>query len=130
MMSALERYVHAWLQKAENDLQSAQRLLEIEPLILDTACFHCQQATEKYLKAFLVYHDIEVEKTHDVIFLLKECSMIDAVFSTIDPININIFAVHARYPDDSIVPTPTEAKRYYQLALQVKTLVTERIILP
>jgi HEPN domain-containing protein len=52
MTPALMAYVESWIYKAEHDLISAQRLLEIEPMILDNACFHCQQAMEKLLKAF------------------------------------------------------------------------------
>ncbi len=37
MTGALEEYINAWLLKAEHDILSAQRLLEIEPMILDTA---------------------------------------------------------------------------------------------
>ena len=44
MNQGLKTYINEWLQKALNDLMSAERLLEIEPTILDTACFHCQQA--------------------------------------------------------------------------------------
>jgi HEPN domain-containing protein len=33
---------------------------------LDTAVYHCQQAVEKALKAFLTYHDTEFEKTHGI----------------------------------------------------------------
>ncbi|MFI5139251.1 MAG: HEPN domain-containing protein [Sphingobacteriales bacterium] len=47
MTPALKAYVESWLNKAEHDLITAQRLLEIEPIILDNACFHCQQAAEK-----------------------------------------------------------------------------------
>ena len=47
MTPALRAYIESWLVKASNDLMSAQRLLEIEPVILDNACFHCQQAIEK-----------------------------------------------------------------------------------
>jgi HEPN domain-containing protein len=36
-------------------------------------CFHAQQAAEKYLKAFLVSHGIEAEKTHDLERLLETC---------------------------------------------------------
>ena len=55
MTPDFKEYINSWLQKAENDILSAQRLLEIEPMILDNACFHCQQAAEKSLKAFLHY---------------------------------------------------------------------------
>lgn len=128
MTPALETYVRAWLEKAEHDIISAQRLLEIEPMILDNACFHCQQASEKFLKGFLAYHSKDIEKTHDIIFLLSQCSNIDAVFSTVDPLNINAYAVQGRYPDENLTPSPQEAKIFYQLALHIKILVTERIV--
>ena len=44
-----------WLRKARNDLVSARILLAHGDPVTDTACFHCQQAVEKTLKAFLVY---------------------------------------------------------------------------
>jgi HEPN domain-containing protein len=59
MTNALKRFITSWLIKAENDLASAQRLIEIQPSILDTACFHCQQAVEKNLKAFLIANGID-----------------------------------------------------------------------
>ena len=95
MMSEKEAYVREWLDKAEHDLISA-RLLEIEPMVLDNVCFHCQQAVEKYLKAFLAYYSCTIEKTHNVVFLLAECSDIDAVFATVDPHNINAYAIQGR----------------------------------
>mgnify|MGYP000307964815 CR=1 FL=1 len=42
-----------------------------------TICFHAQQAVEKYLKAFLILHDIDFPRTHDVDYLLLECRKID-----------------------------------------------------
>lgn len=130
MTPALKEYIEAWLLKAEHDIISAQRLLEIEPVILDNACFHCQQAIEKALKAFLFYHGKDIERTHDVIFLLDVCSCFDPIFSEVDPLNINAYAVHGRYPDASLMPEPGEAKEFYTLALQVNNLVRERIIFP
>ncbi len=43
-----------------------------------TICFHAQQAVEKYLKAFLAFHDIDFPRTHDVDYLLMECQKIDS----------------------------------------------------
>ena len=78
----------------------------------------------------LVYNGRDIERTHNIIFLLSECADFDPIFATIDPLNINAYAVQGRYPDSNLTPTSAEAKNYYQLALQVKTLVTERIIFP
>jgi HEPN domain len=36
---------------------------------LDTAVYHCQQAAEKALKAFLTARDIAFEKTHNLVAL-------------------------------------------------------------
>ena len=128
MTPALKTYIESWLNKAEHDLLSAQRLLEIEPMILDNACFHCQQAIEKCLKAFLVYHGRDIERTHNIIFLLSECANFDPVFAAVDPMNINAYAVQGRYPDSNLTPTKGEAQSYYQLAIQVRDLVGERIV--
>lgn len=128
MTPALKVYIEGWLLKAEHDIISAQRLLEIEPMILDNCCFHCQQAIEKSLKAFLCYQGRDVERTHNIIFLLSECANFDPVFNTVDPLNINAYAVQGRYPDLSLMPDAEEAKGFYDLAIQVNKMVRERII--
>ena len=42
--------------------------------------FHCQQAAEKYLKAFLVKKQIEFTKTHNIMSLLNLCASDDNSF--------------------------------------------------
>lgn len=127
MTPEMKDYIDAWLQRANNDLLSAQRLLEIEPAILDTCCFHCQQSIEKDLKAYLIFKGIDVERTHNIVFLLNECASFDPIFSTIDCMNINIYAVQSRYPDISDLPEFSEANYYYELASRIKKMVVERI---
>ena len=127
MTQDLKKYVNAWVQKAENDLLTAQRLIEIDPIILDNACFNCQQAMEKFLKAFLAFRSRDIKKTHNVDFLLEECSMLDNDFKGIDVKNIEDYAVKGRYPDDSIMPAIEEAKEYFQIAHEIKELVLKKI---
>ncbi len=128
MTPALKAYIEGWLKKAEHDIISAQRLLEIEPMILDSACFHCQQAIEKCPKSFLVFHGQEIERTHNIIFLLSECSNYDPIFTDIDPGNINEYAVQGRYPDSNLMPSTEEAKAFLELALRIKAFVVERLV--
>ena len=45
----------SWLRKASSDLRYAGIDLAAEPAAPEDAVFHCQQAVEKALKAFLVY---------------------------------------------------------------------------
>jgi len=75
----------------------------------------------------LVYHSVEIKKTHDIIFLLSKCSNFDFIFSTIDPLNINAFAIRARYPNFNM-PEVEEARALYQLAIHVNRIVKEKIV--
>jgi HEPN domain-containing protein len=56
----------SWLRKASNDLRYAGIDLAANPPAPEDAVFHCQQAVEKALKAFLVWHDVPFVKTHDL----------------------------------------------------------------
>ena len=127
MNEALKEYIESWFEKGNNDLLTAQRLIEIEPMILDNACFHCQQAIEKYLKAYLIYNTTEIERTHNINYLLIECAKHDSAFNEIDVKDISAFAVSIRYPDTVVMPDISEVKEYYQMALTVKKIVTDRV---
>ena len=50
---------NAWLRKAESDLLSADNNLSAAQIPFDVVCYHCQQATEKHLKALLVFLDVQ-----------------------------------------------------------------------
>ena len=106
---------------------AAKILIEASPIILDIACFHCQQSIEKYLKTFLIYHNHEFEYTHNLDYLSNECAEFDNDFKDLDMKNINIYAVRARYPHDFFAPELSEVKDYYQIALTVKALVLKKI---
>ena len=61
-----------WLRVAEKDWKRAsQRLTEGD---VEDAAFRLQQALEKYLKAFLLAHGWELQKTHETTKLLLEAS--------------------------------------------------------
>lgn len=52
-------------------------------LLLITLCFHCQQTVEKFLKAFLIFHNIEFEKVHTLEYLkylIMLCMNVDTEF--------------------------------------------------
>ncbi|MBI4659108.1 MAG: HEPN domain-containing protein [Verrucomicrobia bacterium] len=56
----------AWMVKAWRDLETARRAAAGQPPFYDVAVYHCQQAAEKAVKAFLVHHGKPYEKTHDI----------------------------------------------------------------
>jgi HEPN domain-containing protein len=121
--------VNKWIKKAENDLLTAERELSFEDPITQTICFHCQQAAEKYLKAFLVHHQIYFSKTHKIMELLELCTSVDSSFrdelQSAD--NLTDYAVEIRYPDIWLEPTIEDAKEAFKIALTVKEFVLERL---
>ncbi|MCX6638775.1 MAG: HEPN domain-containing protein [Acidobacteria bacterium] len=48
------------------DYRAAERLVADSEPIREAIAFHCQQAAEKYVKAFLVRHQVEFPKTQNV----------------------------------------------------------------
>jgi len=104
--------IRKWLIKSQHDLGSARRLMEGEEAYLDTAVYHCQQAVEKALKAFLTYHDIEFEKTHDLTELLEVGVAIEPAFEPWRWVaeELTPYAVQFRYPTDVLEPEQSEAE--------------------
>ncbi len=121
-----EDIIQQWYAKADSDIIMARKAIDFPPIVLDGACFHCQQAVEKYLKAYLIYQCKEIIKTHDLTLLLKSCSEFDYDFDNIKLKDLEVFAVDIRYPDDARVPTLEEAKEYLQIAEAVKELVRKK----
>lgn len=66
---------HAWLARARSDLQAAKLLINGNAYA--EALFHCQQAAEKALKAFLTFHQKPFRKTHVLGELSTVCQAID-----------------------------------------------------
>lgn len=62
----MKRQTALWVRKAEEDWEGAHVLASRKPPLRDLACFHCQQAAEKYLKALLQENGAVVPKTHDL----------------------------------------------------------------
>lgn len=63
MDEALARLTREWLTKAWHDLQTARITAHAADGPLDTAIYHCQQAGEKSVKAWLTASSIPFEKT-------------------------------------------------------------------
>ena len=62
-----------WLTKARDDLTTVGLLRVFDEYPAVVACFHCQQAVEKSLKAFLAARDIPFLYRHDLGYLLDLC---------------------------------------------------------
>ncbi|MCL5279516.1 MAG: HEPN domain-containing protein [Planctomycetes bacterium] len=117
-----EEFVRQWLLKAEEDLQAAKFLLPHGETFLSTVCFHSQQAAEKYLKAFLIRHQVEFPKTHDIGELLDLIHPVDRDLSDAlrDTVVLPDYGVDVRYLSDSPSVTVRDAQQAVQLAEKVR----------
>jgi hypothetical protein len=73
----------AWLARAAADLRAARNELAADDPVLGDVVFHCQQAVEKAMKAFLTWHDVPFRKTHDLGVLGGQCAEIDGSLTDI-----------------------------------------------
>lgn len=128
MAEMMSEKVKQWIIKAESDITIAGKDLKTDNPVTDAICFHAQQAAEKYLKAYLVFKNLDPEKTHKIEKLVLTCMTLDATFLALKNTEIlTEYAVEFRYPDDFYIPDIEEAKVAYNLALKVKDFVLERI---
>jgi len=101
-----------WVAKASNDLLNADNNLCSEKIPYDTVCFHCQQAAEKLLKAYLACIGQSPPVTHDLLLLLEgvlpsspEAEELRDFLALLIP-----YAVEIRYPDDWFMPSAEDTE--------------------
>lgn len=111
-------FYRQWLAKAGQDLGAAKLLLREETSFLGAVGFHCQQAAEKYLKAFLTWHQIDFPKTHDIDELLDLVATTNAKLakSLRSATILTDYGVETRYPGDAPELTLEQAREAVKLA--------------
>ncbi len=110
-----------WLSKAMNDLLNADNNLRSERIPFDNVCFHCQQAAEKCLKAYLVGNGQEYPHTHDLFLILERILPFD---SNVDKLRdscsiLTPYAVEIRYPDNYHMPSEEDAREAREAASNI-----------
>lgn len=127
MDEKLFQLVSEWTLKAEHDLGTAETLIKHSPDYTDVICFHCQQAVEKFIKAYLCSKGISFQKSHDLNYLwelLEDEKMKDEdTYSAID--SLNAFSVASRYPGFGDNPTFEEACAAYGSALKIRNMIIQ-----
>jgi HEPN domain-containing protein len=89
-----------WISKADEDFEFSLSNLNEGKTFFSQICFYFQQASEKYLKSFIIAQELDFRKIHDLPLLLKICSSKDSSLEEIreDCEYLNPFYVDARYP--------------------------------
>ena len=87
-----------WLRYARSDLGLAC-VDQPEGVLLESLCFHAQQATEKALKAVFVFLDIDFPRTHNIRTLLDQLpDSIGIPREVEESAGLTDYAVESRYP--------------------------------
>ena len=114
------------VRKAESDLLAMNASLGAGAL--DAACFHAQQAAEKYLKSFLASKEVAFPHTHNLSKLLDACVAIDPSLERLSEIAATLtpYAVELRY-DFEFWPTKEAAQEARTAAIAVRDAITSRL---
>ncbi len=127
---ALVAETRAWFRKAAEDLRAAEVERAAEPPVAGDIVFHAQQAAEKSLKGFLVWHKQTFRKTHSLEELGEQCLKIEpGLKGIIDrAVHLTEYAWKFRYPGD--VDEPSEQETDEAMALAKETFETILARLP
>ena len=117
---------HAWFAKADDDLETARRVLGPERPLPAIACFHAQQCVEKYLKGYLVAHGTPFRFVHDLGYLIDLCTSLDPAFADLRPaaVTLNAYIATGRYPAEAAQePNIERAREAIRRAQQIVDFV-------
>ena len=117
----------AWLVRAHRDIRSADVLIAAE--MHAEALFHCQQALEKALKAFLAFHQRPFRKTHELKELAPDILAIEASLQV--PVEqadaLSKYAWRFRYPGELYEPDAAEAAQVLLQATEIVRAIESRL---
>ncbi|MCL2335200.1 MAG: HEPN domain-containing protein [Endomicrobia bacterium] len=124
----MKNIIKDWILIADNDMKIIERLMGDEAVIASGVIFHCQQAIEKYFKAYLIEHGWNLQKTHDLVNLYAEIkpvkdleldeNMLDEIF--------NMY-IDARYPDDYKEPSKEEAENAWKFTQEIESKIKHEL---
>jgi len=118
-----------WLFKAEHDLESAKFLMTSQKQFYDIAIYHTQQCAEKSLKAFLAFKEQEIDKVHNLMVLVNQCSSYDNEFESLKQLAVflNPYATIYRYPEGDLLPPKKDVDKAMELAEIIYDFVKNKI---
>lgn len=114
------RHYYDWLEFAAEDLHCAKVLLSDRQCLL-AAGFHCQQAMEKALKAYILFHTGHPVDGHNITWLCRTAGRLDEQvmgWLSYTPA-FNRLYIETRYPAD------TELKYSYEDMQAVQNVAQE-----
>ena len=118
-----------WVRFAETDFETAKYLFDkMIPKPLEIICYHCEQAAEKLLKAFLIANQVMPPKTHDLIRLCEMCEDIDTSFEEMASscVSLTKYGIAPRYPYELNI-MEGETEKALQGAQTIHLFISDRL---
>lgn len=118
-----------WLDKAEDDMNAAQLLITSDNCY-NACAFHCHQAIEKSLKAYLLLFSARSLDGHNLTWLCKQAVREDHRFSRwlAGSALLNGYYIETRYPTDTADDVEyAEAKESFETAMEMYLFICEQI---
>lgn len=124
MSDAFKKQSAEWFERGDHDIETAELLYE-EKGYTDVIAYHIQQAIEKYLKGYLVYHGKKYPKIHELDTLLNFISKFDDSFRDFIEIceKATKYYIEERYPPG--LPTSYTYEEMKEDLDTVKSLITK-----
>ena len=118
-----------WFRKADHELLSISNNMAAAVVPWDKLTFDAQQAAEKYLKGFLVFHGHAFPGVHDLEEMLALCSDYGSELSDLksDCRLLTHLGAISRYPDVPGEPTEADARRAVEIAKRVRDTILQRV---
>jgi HEPN domain-containing protein len=105
----MENEYKTWIDRAKSSL-AISKIKSNGNILYEDLCFQAQQAVEKAIKGLLIFYNVDPEKTHNLVSLIKKLSENIEIPEEINKtVILNDYAVQTRYPGDY---TPIEEEEY------------------
>ncbi len=119
--------VEEWIKMADEDYLWAQASLKEE--IFKGACFAAQQSAEKYLKAYIIAHNLSFEKIHDLKRLVGICTGKNKDFEELAEYAeyLTPFYIETRYPGFVIDITKANAEKALEATEQIASFIKSKL---
>jgi len=124
-----------WIYFADNDIHMISNNIDTEdPEATGAIVVFCQQAAEKYFKAYLVEHSVDFPKTHDLLNLynkvktIKDWNIDETILAS-----LNGLYIKTRYPSDiasmpnGSMPTVEATKEFIDFAKGIEEVFKKEL---
>ena len=129
----MKKQVDVWIGFAEKDILTVSEIID-NPDLTNIAAFHCQQAIEKYFKAFLLENEKQLMKIHNLLTLYGTIKEIIDLGIDEDLLSmINDIYLESRYPgeigllEDGSMVSIVQANQFFSFVKEIETKIKNEL---